>query len=369
MDDETLLKYELAEIEFDKRQLQLERRELEVKRRLEQLKRTVDLTEDSASSTEDVVVVKSEAEPVGTDKTPTSTQDRSSAELQTDATVAFSAPEDPTVGSVETTATQELQKELDKSGSEKGTPPRTQFGLHQGSSPEEARLEQEMKRGQSSVYDPESASQRRSPESHEDLLAAFTGRPPAHSMKVTHTRKQRRRADDLFVRSESGTEAEVSDSTGGPGIRAKRRRMSQKDEKQPVDDSAPMTESQKYDLVQHYTQLLLKHMAAVESDLPDYSQKPTVVSKMRRNTNGKAHHTLSLLHDEFEECIKTNAKNKKLRQILSEELKKFREVQRWWWPKCQALSKQQERTSFLFKVFRDIVENRFKIEDCMMTTD
>ncbi|KIW27559.1 uncharacterized protein PV07_07288 [Cladophialophora immunda] len=364
MDNETLLKYELAEIELDKRQLQLERRELGVKRRLEQLKRRVDLTDDNADSTEDHVVVKSEADPGDADKIRAATQNRSSAEQQTDTIAASPAAEDTPASPVENTAVERLHQKVDKGKSETGKEKhRTTLDSRKW---DEARSDHELMGRQ--AFSCEQEEQSTIPvkplDSHEELLAAFRGRPPTHPANVPATRRQSRLSDNLTVSSESDADSETSYSPGRQDSRAKRRRISQNAGKQLADVSGPITKSQQYSLVRHYTGLLLKRMAAVESSLPpDCSQKPTVASKMRRTTNGSTHHTLTLLHEEFEMTVRTYAKHHQLRRVLMEDLDKFDEAQRYWWPKCTALTTQQERTSFIDKVFHDIASSRFSKQE------
>ncbi|OAP61382.1 hypothetical protein AYL99_03585 [Fonsecaea erecta] len=381
MDDEAQLKYELAEVAFDKRQLLLERRELSIKRRLEQLKPSVNLTQNTVNSIEDTAVVKTEDVPDATDKTGVTAQNRPSAEVQADLTAAsLNMQSTPAVSPDRTVAIKEHQEKVDPEKQEAGTGahrmqnvthPRRQtskadvlagtaIGSNKG---EEASSHYRMKRRRSLSSPPEmqAAVPEKSRGTAEDLLAEFSGRPPARSTNVPLQRKQAGHSDHLAVSSESGTDSETSDAAGRQGNRFKRRRTSQEDEKKHVEVSRPMTESQKYDIIELYTHLLLKHMTAVESSVPSqWLQKPTVVSKMRRTTNGTIHHTLSLLHQEFEMTIHAHAKSIYLRQTLVGKLNKFQDAQPHWWPECQALNTQQERISFVTKVFQAIADDKFK---------
>ncbi|EXJ66147.1 uncharacterized protein A1O5_10762 [Cladophialophora psammophila CBS 110553] len=335
MDDEKQLRYELAEIELDKRQLQLERRELAIKRRLEQLKTNVDLTKDDA-------VVKTEDGPGGTDEIRATAQNRSSTEPQSDTTTTVITA-NATLKLGETSAVEEQPpREAEDTTGETGNGTQCPT-FHLGN--------RYLLKERPTVQ-----------QSHEDLLASFI-RPSTHP---SSSRSQQKRSqvfdgrDNETASSRSSTDTDTTDSAGGPGARVKRRRMPQKDENQPADASNVMTETQQYDLIRHYTGLLLRRMAAVEPPLPpEHSKRPTVTSRLRRATNGKTHQTLTFLHEEFQATVNTWATNFELRRVLSDELAKFHRVQRSWWSTCTALNTQQERMSFVTKVVEDIAQSKF----------
>ncbi|KIW89795.1 uncharacterized protein Z519_09952 [Cladophialophora bantiana CBS 173.52] len=349
MDDEKQLKYELAEIEFDKRQLQLERRELAIKRRLEQLKTNIDLTKDDA-------VLKTEAGPGGTDGIRATAQNRSSAEPQSDTTSTVITA-NATLKLGETSAVeQQPQREADDTTSETGNG--AQGSTFRLANRDRGRTAAAVRRRSYSYLLKERPTVQ---QSHEDLLTSFI-RPPTHPT----SRSQQKRSqvfdgrDNETVSSGSGTDVDTTDSAGGPRAGLKRRRMLQKDENQPADTSSIMTESQKYDLIRHYTGLLLRRMAAVEPSLPpEHSKRPTVTSRLRRATNGETHQTLAFLHEEFQSTVNTWATICEVRRVLSDELAKFHRAQRFWWPRCTALDTQQERMSFVTKVVEDIAQNKF----------
>ncbi|KAH0846199.1 hypothetical protein AYO21_11062 [Fonsecaea monophora] len=356
MDDKARLEYELAEIELEKRQLQLERRELDIKRRLKLLK-------GSAESADGDATVKSEAKRDDPSETgATAAQDGSPTELQAD--VSSSVPvTDGTA--VNLSGTPAVEKDREKVGNENcETRKFPRLCLRKGSG---ARSIGGKMRNRFFTYEPEeqTAAQRKSQERHEKLLAAFTGCPPSKPSSLLAKQKQSTHSDTFVLTLDSDSDVDTSDSTGGYCARAKRRRVSPRDEKQGTDVPGPMTESQQYDLVKHYTGLLLKHMTSIESTL-GYAcfQKPTVASKLRRVTFGSTHHSIALLHEDFTAAVNKHAKDSRLRCALVVELDKFEWAQESWWPVCEALNTQQERISFITKVFPDVAEDNFSLEEC-----
>ncbi|OAL30282.1 hypothetical protein AYO20_08760 [Fonsecaea nubica] len=341
MDDEARLQHELAEIVLDKRQLQLERRELDIKRRLKLLEGCVESAEGDAT-------VKSGAK-----------------REQADVSSSVPGTDDTTVNLSGTTV---IEKDQEKVGNEncetrKGTQC-PKLCPREGS---EARSIGEKMRNRFFTCEPEeqTAGQGKSQERHETLLAASTGRPPTEPSSFPAKQKQNTPSDTFVLTLDSDSDVDTSDSTGGYGARVKRRRVSARDEKQVADVPGPMTESQRYDLVQHYTGLLLKHMTSIESTLA-YAcfQKPTVASKLRRVTFGTTHHSIALLHEDFTAVVNKHAKDSRLRCALVVELDKFEWARESWWPLCEALNTQQERISFVTKVFPDVAEDNFSLEEC-----